>query len=92
MDPVTVELTQAINHKGKDISSLTFREATAGDACVMDNVKGDMSQSLALLSSICTTEGVDLLFFKKLSLRETKRIIKLVGPLMGNEDGDEATG
>jgi hypothetical protein len=90
MEPVTVKLSKPIEFEGKLIEELSFREATAGDACVMDSIKGDMAQSLALLAAICTTPGVTIKTLKQLPLRELKMLTDKVGPLMGNDS--EAAG
>ena len=79
-DTITVTLSKPINHDGKEISSLTFREATAGDACAADLVEGETKKMLAIMSGMA---GVPLPVLMAIPMREITRIAKEVAPLMG---------
>ena len=85
MDPVTVTLTTPIEHDGKTITALTFREAELGDLIAADSVGGgDVARSTAMLASMC---GVPIPALRKLKAREFARILKAVEGLLGNGDG-----
>lgn len=88
-DTVKFVLRKPIQHDGKTYTEFTFREATAGDACVLDKLEGEMTKSLALLSAMSDTP---IPVLKKLPFRELKRLTDLVGPLMGNESSSEDNG
>ena len=83
MEPITIELSSPIEHDGKTITSLTFREAEVGDAMAMDAVKGEMAKSAALLACMC---GLSLPVMKKIKFRDMNRIMGAVAALMGNVD------
>jgi len=79
-DTITVTLSKPVKHDGKEISSLTFREATAGDACAADLVEGANKKMLAIMSGMA---GVPLPVLMAIPMREFTRIAKEVAPLMG---------
>ncbi|MRN66536.1 phage tail assembly protein [Brucella sp. 10RB9213] len=77
---ITVQLSTPINHDGKQISSITFKEPTARDACNADLVEGDFKKMLAIISGMA---GLPLPILQDLPMREFNRIVKEVAPLMG---------
>lgn len=79
-EAVTVVLSRPITHDEKTVASLTFREATAGDACAAELVEHDFQRTLALLASM---SEISLALAKKIPLRDFHSIIAKVGPLMG---------
>jgi hypothetical protein len=79
---VTVPLSKPIEHDGKTVASLTFREATAGDACAAELVEGDFQRTLALLASM---SKISLPLAKKIPLRDVHAITAKVGALMGEQ-------
>ena len=79
-DSVTVQLKRPIMNGETKLTSLTFREATAGDACLADVVQGELTKALAIMSGMC---GQPLPVLKQISLREIAKIIAQVEPLMG---------
>lgn len=79
-DSVTVHLKKPIMNGETKIASLTFREATAGDACLADVVQGEFTKALAIMSGMC---GQPLPVLKQISMREITSIIAQVEPLMG---------
>lgn len=79
-DTVTVPLSKPIEHDGKTVASLTFREATAGDACAAELVQGDFQRTLALVASMAS---VSLPLMKMVSLRDINAITAKVAHLMG---------
>lgn len=89
METVTVKLLSPIPNGDKSIESLTFREAEVGDACNMDSVKGEIAQTLAMLSGMCDTP---LPVLKRMKMRDLKRVVDAVAPLLGNEDMPLANG
>lgn len=80
LETITIPLSRPITHDEKTIASLTFKEATAGDACAAELVDGDFQRTLALIASMA---GISLPLAKKLSLRDVHAITAKVGPLMG---------
>lgn len=82
--PVRVPLSSPITHGDKTITEIVFpREAEAGDLAASDHVKGDMTRTLAILSSM---SDVPLPVLKRLKARDFKRVSEAVAPLLGNED------
>jgi hypothetical protein len=81
-DTITITLSRPITHDEKTVASLTFREATAGDACGADAVHGDFTKILAVLAGM---SGTPLPLIKKIPLRDINTIIAKVGPLMGEQ-------
>lgn len=85
-ETVTVTLSKPITiaegDQQKQIASLTFREATAGDACLSDLVTGETKRVLALLSGMC---GQPITVLEKLTLRDLKNVIGKTESLMGEE-------
>lgn len=79
-DTITVALSKPFTHDGKEITSLTFREATAGDACAADLVEGQFKKMLAIMSGMA---GVPLPVLMAIPMREITRILTEVAPLMG---------
>lgn len=79
-DTITVPLSKPLMHDGKEITSLTFREATAGDACAADLVEGPTKKMLAIMSGMT---GVPLPVLMTIPMREITRIATKVTPLMG---------
>jgi hypothetical protein len=79
-DTNTVTLSKPIEHDGKTVASLTFREATAGDACAAELVQGDFQRTLALLASMAE---ISLPLAKKIPLRDVQVITGKVAHLMG---------
>ena len=79
-DTITVTLSKPLTHDGKEITSLTFREATAGDACAADLVEGQFKKMLAIMSGMA---GVPLPVLMAIPMREITRIATEVTPLMG---------
>jgi hypothetical protein len=79
-ETVTVTLSKPVTHDDKTVASLTFREATAGDACVAESVSGDFQRTLALVASMA---GISLPLAKKISLRDVQIITGKVAHLMG---------
>lgn len=88
MDTITIKLAKPImkgeGDKAIAISELSFREATAGDACRADAVQGEFIKLLAVLSGMA---GVDIPTLQKVPLREMTKIIEKVSVLMGEQDG-----
>lgn len=79
-DTVTVHLSRPISFNEASISSLTFREATAGDACLADAVSGPFTKLLAILSGMC---GQPLPMLKLVPMKDLSRIFEATEPLMG---------
>jgi len=104
MEPVTVPLSTPIEidetitapdgsrqSVKRKLATLTFREAEVGDLVAADSVAGDTGKTAAMLAGMC---GVPLPAIKKLKMRDLNRILKDVGPLLGNEvpqTGDGST-
>lgn len=82
MDNVTVKLAKPIEHDGKTISELTFREPQVGDMMAADAVKGDFSRLAAVLALCC---GLPLPVFKRVSARDMATIMQSTAALVGNE-------
>ncbi len=82
-ETVTVTLSKPIDADGKKITSLTFREATAGDACRADLVQGDFQKMLAIMSGMC---GLTLPAMQQIPLREFNQISQKVASLMGEPE------
>jgi hypothetical protein len=80
LENVTVVLSRPVTHDGKTVASLTFREATAGDACCAETVTGDFSRTLALIASMAE---ISLPLAKKIPLRDINTITGKVAHLMG---------
>jgi len=80
MSTVTVKLSRPITDGDKEITSLTFREATVGDACAADLVAGDFQKTAAILAGMA---GVSLPALRQISLREFNHIVQKVAALMG---------
>lgn len=85
--PVTVPLSKPIEHDGKTIVSLTFREATVGDMCAADLVQGDFQKMVAVLAGMA---NVSMPVMKMLPSRDFTRITEAVSHLMG--ESQAATG
>ncbi len=79
-ETITIPLSRPITHDEKTVASLTFREATAGDACAAELVEGDFQRTLALIASMAE---VPLPLMKKVSLRDVHAITAKLGALMG---------
>ena len=79
-DTITITLKNPIEHDGKQFQTLTFREATTGDACNADLVQGDFQKMLAVLAGMA---GVPLQVMRAIPMREFNEIVKQVTPLMG---------
>ncbi len=86
-DTITIPLSKPIEHDGKTIASLTFREATVGDMCLADAVQGDLQKMLAILSGM---SNVPLPVLRQIRAREFNAILEKVKPLMG--EAEAATG
>jgi len=91
MDTVTVKLNRPITkgegENAQTLHELTFREATAGDACRADAVQGDFTKVLAILSGMA---GVDIPTLQKVPMREMSKIIEKVSILMGESEAPQA--
>lgn len=79
-ETITVQLSKPIVDGEKKITALTFREATAGDACLSDAVSGDFTKMLAILSGMC---GQPLPVLKQVPMRDIALIISKTESLMG---------
>ena len=79
-DTVTVQLSKPITHEGKTITELVFNEATVGDACLADSVKGETSKILAILSGM---SGQPMPLLMKLSFPDFNKVVDATVPLMG---------
>jgi len=92
-ESVTVKLKKPIvqgeGDKAVTLTELTFREATTGDACRADLVKGDFTKMLAILSGMA---GIDLPTMQKLGVADFNTIVAKVGELMGEPVEAEETG
>lgn len=82
LDPVTCQLARPIEHDGKTISSLTFREATLGDMILADSATGEMAKAAIALAAMA---GVPYDVIKKIGARDANVIMKSVADLMGND-------
>lgn len=80
---VTVQLSKPIEVDGNQVSSLTFKEATVGDACRADLVQGDFQKMAAIMSGMA---GISLLAMQKIPLREFNQIALKVAALMGESE------
>lgn len=80
MSTVTVQLSRPIEVDSKQVTSLTFREPTVGDACLADTVQGDFQQMAAIMAGMA---GISLPAMQKIPLREFKQIAQKVAVLMG---------
>lgn len=92
-ESVTVKLRKPIlqgdGEKAVTLTELTFREATTGDACRADLVKGDFTKILAILSGMA---GVDLPTMQKVGMADFNAILAEVGELMGEHAEAAGTG
>lgn len=79
-DTYTHTLAKPIKHGETTITSLTFREATAGDACNADLVQGDFTKMLAVLAGMC---GQPLPVLREVPMREMHKILVATAALMG---------
>lgn len=79
-EPVTITLSRPITYNDATVSSLTFHEATAGDACLCDAVSGQFTKVLAILSGMC---GQPLPLLKLIPMKDMTKIIDATEPLMG---------
>lgn len=87
-ETVTVQLSRPIEHDGKIIESLTFREPELGDMMLSERFDGQLGQIAAVLASVSDTP---LPVFKKIKAHDVKRIMSATAGIMGN-DIPEATG
>ncbi|MEJ1173187.1 phage tail assembly protein [Agrobacterium sp. CMT1] len=78
---VRYTLKTPVSHGGETYTELTFRKPRTGDLLVMDEFKGDMGKSLAMLSSIAE---IPLPAFRQIELDDFHEIETLVAPLLGN--------
>lgn len=83
MSTVTVQLSKPIKEGDKEITSLTFREATVGDACAADLVEGEFQKTAAILAGMA---DVSLPALRQIPLREFNEIVKKVSVLMGESE------
>jgi hypothetical protein len=83
MSTVTVQLSRPIEVDGKQVTSLTFREATVGDACRADLVEGDFQKMAAIMSGMA---GISLPAMQQIPLREFNQIAQKVAALMGEAE------
>lgn len=81
-DPVTVPLASPIEHDGKTLTELTFREAELSDLCAADHFTGQMQKTAAVLAGMAE---IPLPAIKRLKARDLSVIMDKVGHLMGNE-------
>ncbi len=79
---ITVDLLAPIEHDGKTISSLTFREAEVGDLIDASDSRNEIERMVTVMASI---SGTPLTAFRKIKARDLKNIMKQVGDLVGNE-------
>lgn len=86
-ETVTVVLSRPVTHGDKTVASLTFKEATAGDACAAEICTGDFQRTLALIASMA---NVPLPLMKEVSLRDINAITSKVAHLMGEPQPVEA--
>lgn len=77
----TITLSSPVEHNGKTISTLTFREAEVGDLMVSGIFKDELSQTIAVLASISDTP---LPAFKKIKARDLGVIMLATKELLGN--------
>ena len=84
---VSYTLRTPVDHNGKTYSALTFRKPKTGDLMVLDNFKGEMSKTIALLATI---SDVPLPAFKEIEMEDLNAIIEKTAGLLGN--GQATTG
>lgn len=82
-DTVTVPLSKPIADGERVINELTFREATAGDACRADGVSGEFAKVLTILAGMA---GTTLHVMQQVPMRDLNAIIAATGHLMGEPD------
>ncbi|NTF99070.1 phage tail assembly protein [Agrobacterium rhizogenes] len=78
---VQLTLADAVTHNEATYSDLTFRKALVGDLMAGEQFKGEISQSVAVLSSI---SEVPIPAFKKISAEDFSRILEATAGLLGN--------
>lgn len=77
----TYSLRTPVEHSGKTYKDLTFRKPKTGDLMVLDNFKGEMSKTIALLATI---SDVPLPAFKEVEMEDLNAIIEATAGLLGN--------
>lgn len=82
IESVTIPLLKPIQHDGKTITELTFREAEVGDLIDAAACSSEMERIATVLAAAC---DVPLPVFRKIKARDLKNIMKQVGNLVGNE-------
>lgn len=83
----TYSLRTPVEYSGKTYKELTFRKPKTGDLMVLDNFKGEMSKTIALLATI---SDVPLPAFKEVEMEDLNAIIEATAGLLGN--GPATTG
>lgn len=84
---VSYSLRTPVEHGGKTFKELSFRKPKTGDLMVLDNFKGEMSKTIALLATI---SDVPLPAFKEVEMEDLNAIIEATAGLLGN--GQATTG
>lgn len=79
-EKITIALSRPVTHDEKTIASLTFREATAGDACAAELVDGNLQRTLALVASMAE---ISLPLAKKLPLQDFHATLPRLRPSWG---------
>lgn len=77
----TYTLRTPVDHNGKNYKDLIFRKPKTGDLMVLDNFKGEMSKTIALLATI---SDVPLPAFKEIEMDDLNAIIEATAGLLGN--------
>lgn len=78
---ISYTLKTPVEHNDKTYSALTFRKPKTGDLMVLDNFKGEMSKTIALLATI---SDVPMPAFKDIDMDDLNGIIEATAGLLGN--------
>ncbi|WP_432344813.1 phage tail assembly protein [Shinella yambaruensis] len=79
-ETVTFALSKPVEHGGTTYTTLTLREALAGDLAAADAVTGDMNKSFAIIASLAE---VPIQVIKKIRARDLGPLMAQVAPLLG---------
>lgn len=90
MSKITVQLSTPVDDNGKQITELSFRRPTTGDAMLADSQKGEMGKLLAML---CGMAGISMPVAQRIDMTDFAKIVEVLAPWMGESRGSaEQTG
>jgi hypothetical protein len=79
-DTVTYTLKKPITVKGQTYTSLTFREATAGDMVAGEKFEGNLGKTLAILACMA---GVEYAVMKEIRASDILPLTEATASLLG---------